>query len=148
MQRADKPNDMQAQIRAVDNEHKGRYGDRRIGAAVCHGLALPVNHKRVQRLMQQMGLRSLIRAENRDRHTHELCDVNVPHILQRDCQATAFHVKWVTGGSLGRRAKAVRWLSLKHNGPRRTGRIGNDETQKRCAATSAVRGCPAGYFFA
>ena len=96
MQRVDKHSEMKAQIRAVYTEHKGRYGYRRIGAALCNLLACPVNPKRVQRLMQQMGLRSLIRAKNRYRRTYDLCDVHVPNVLQRDFQATASNQKWVT----------------------------------------------------
>lgn len=50
-------------IRTIYDEHKGRYGYRRITAALCRSLAEPVNHKCVQRLMQKMGLRALIRAK-------------------------------------------------------------------------------------
>ncbi len=36
---------MEAKIRAVYDEHKGRYGYRRITAALCSSMAEPVNHK-------------------------------------------------------------------------------------------------------
>ena len=70
MERVDKHSEIKAQICAVYTEHKGRYGYRRIAAALCNSMAQPVNHKRVQRLMKQMGLRSLIRAKRRYRHTN------------------------------------------------------------------------------
>ncbi len=60
--RTQQQNDMELKIRPVYDEHKGRYGYRRITAALCRSMAEPVNHKCVQRLMQKMGLRALIRA--------------------------------------------------------------------------------------
>lgn len=59
---------MQAKIRAIYDEHKGRYGYRRITAILCNSMADPINHKCVQRLMQKMGLRALIRARKRSRY--------------------------------------------------------------------------------
>ena len=96
MQRADRHTDIKARICAVYNEHKGRYGYRRIAAALCNSMAQSINHKRVQRLMQEMGLRSLIRAKRRYRHGHGLSDVHVPNVLKRDFHATAPNQKWVT----------------------------------------------------
>ena len=46
---------MEAKIRAVYDEHKGRNGYRRIIAALSNSIAKPVNHKCVQRLMQKVG---------------------------------------------------------------------------------------------
>ncbi|WP_373566765.1 transposase [Methyloversatilis sp. XJ19-49] len=46
---------MEPRIRAVYDEHKERYGYRRITAALCNSMAEPVNHKCVQRLMQKDG---------------------------------------------------------------------------------------------
>lgn len=40
-------------------------GYRRITAALRRSIAEPINHKCVQRLMQKMGLRVLIRAKKR-----------------------------------------------------------------------------------
>ncbi len=57
-QRADQQSAMQARISTVYDEHKGRYGYRRITAALCNSMEQPVNHKCVQRLMQKMGLRA------------------------------------------------------------------------------------------
>lgn len=96
IERVDKQSDIKTQICAVYDKHKGRYGYRRIAAALCNSMAQPVNDKRVQRLMQKMGLRSLIRAKGGYRHTNGLSDVHVPNILQRDFHATASNQKWAT----------------------------------------------------
>lgn len=52
--RTEQQSDMETKIRAVYDEHKGRYGYRRITAALCSSMEVPVNHKCVQRLMQKM----------------------------------------------------------------------------------------------
>ena len=56
---------MEPRIHTIYEEHKGRYGYRRMTAALCISMAEPVNHKCVQRLMQKMGLRAVIRAKKR-----------------------------------------------------------------------------------
>ncbi len=88
--------DMEGKIRAVYDEHKGRYGYRRITAALCNSMAEAINHKCVQRLMQKMGLRALIRAKKSSRHIQGTSDVHVPNVLQRDFFAKAPNQKWVT----------------------------------------------------
>ena len=95
-QRADQQSATEDRIRAVYDEHKGRYGYRRITAALCRLMAEPVNHKCVQRLMQKMGLRALIRRRKRSRQIPGMSDVHVPNVLQRDFSATAPNQKWVT----------------------------------------------------
>lgn len=95
-QRAAPQSAMEVRIRAVYDEHKGRYGYRRITAALCSSMPEPVNHKCVQRLMQKMGLRALIRAKKRSRHVPGMSDVHVPNVLQRDFCAAAPNQKWVT----------------------------------------------------
>jgi putative transposase len=94
--RSDQQSTMEARIRTVYDEHKGRYGYRRITAVLCHSMAEPVNHKCVQRLMQKMGLRALIRAKKRFRHVPGMSDAHVPNVLQRDFCATAPNQKWAT----------------------------------------------------
>ena len=85
---------MEPKVRAIYEEHKGRYGYRRITAALCNSMAEPVNHKCVQRLMQKMGLRAVIRAKKRSRHVSGMSDVQVPNVLKRDFCATAPNQKW------------------------------------------------------
>jgi transposase-like protein len=43
--------DIEPKIRATYEEHRGRYGYRRITAALSNSMAEPVNHKCVQGLM-------------------------------------------------------------------------------------------------
>jgi len=59
-------------------------------------MAEPVNYKCVQRLMQKMGLRALIRAKKRSRQVTGMSDAHVPNVLQRDFFAKAPNQKWVT----------------------------------------------------
>ena len=87
---------MQARIRAVYDRHKGRYGYRRITASLSQSMAEPVNHKCVQRLMQKMGLRALIRVKKRSREVPGISDLHVPNVLQRNFIANAPNQKWVT----------------------------------------------------
>ena len=60
-------------------------------------MAEPVNRKCVQRLMQKMGRRALIRAKRRFQSVLALSDVHVSNILQRDFFAKAPNQKWITG---------------------------------------------------
>ena len=90
------PSGLEANVRAVYDEHKGRYGYRRITAALCRSLGESVNHKCVQRLMQKMGLCALIRAKKCSRYVPEVSDVQVPNILKRDFFAKAPNEKWAT----------------------------------------------------
>ncbi len=94
-QRADS-SAMEVKIRTVYDKHKGRYGYRRITAALCKSMAEPVNHKCVQRLMQKMGLRALIRAKKYSWQVPGVSDARVPNVLQRDFRATAPNQKWAT----------------------------------------------------
>lgn len=94
--RTEQQKDMEANIRAVYDEHKGRYGYRRIAVALRSSMAKPVNHKCVQRLMQKMGLRALIRQQKRSRKVSGTSDEHVPNVLRRDFSATAPNQKWVT----------------------------------------------------
>ena len=91
--RTEQQSDTEVKIRAVYDEHKGRYGYRRITAALCSSMAEPVNHKCVQRLMQKMGLRALIRAKKRSRNVPGMSDVHVPNVLRLNFCATAPHQK-------------------------------------------------------
>ena len=57
---SDKYAELKAHVRRIYDQHKGRYGYRRITAALKH-IGECANHKTVQRLMQAMGLKSLVR---------------------------------------------------------------------------------------
>ena len=93
-QRDDKNSDIEASIRDVYERHKGRYGYRRITAEL-HNLGLVVNHKKVQRLMKLLGLKSLVRPKKYKSYRGGLSSV-APNILARQFQANRPNLKWVT----------------------------------------------------
>jgi putative transposase len=90
----DKHKQLKEQIRAVFNGHKGRYGYRRVTAAVRQ-LGERVNHKTVQRLMGTLGLKSLVRPKKYRSFKGEIGQA-APNELQRRFEANAANQKWVT----------------------------------------------------
>ena len=96
IERAASQSELQARIRTVYDQHKGRYGYRRITAALRSSVDEPINHKCVQRLMQLMELRALIRVKKRTQRPAGLIDAQVPNVLARDFSATAPDQKWAT----------------------------------------------------
>ena len=60
MQRPCPDESLKAQLQAIYHAHKGRYGYRRITLSLRLS-GLLVNHKRVQRLMCELGLKSKVR---------------------------------------------------------------------------------------
>lgn len=90
----DKHADLKTTIRELYDRHKGRYGYRRIWAALVR-LGLAVNHKTVQRLMQELGLKSLVRPKKYRSYKGELSKA-APNEIDRDFTAKRPHQKWVT----------------------------------------------------
>lgn len=84
---------LKARIRAVYEYHKGRYGYRRVTAALRQA-GEAVNHKTVQRLMQALGLKSLVRPKKYRSYRGQRA--NVPNVLARQFQAHRPNQKWVT----------------------------------------------------
>ena len=80
-------------IRALYERHKGRYGYRRITAALRQ-MGQTVNHKAVQRLMQLLGLKSLVRPKKYRAYRGQRADV--PNVLARQFQAEQPNQKCVT----------------------------------------------------
>lgn len=91
---ADKFAGLKARIRAVYARHKGRYGYRRITAALRQ-TGQCVNHKTVQRLMQALGLQSLVRPKKYRSYRGEVGRV-APNVLARRFEADRPNQKWVT----------------------------------------------------
>lgn len=90
----DKYSDLKQQIKAIYNKHKGRYGYRRITLAL-RNMGLIVNHKRVQRLMQSMKLKSCIRITKYRSYKGQVGRV-ADNVLQRQFKADKPNQKWVT----------------------------------------------------
>ena len=91
----DRHSDLKAAIRAIYDRHKGRYGYRRIAAALRRQLGKAINHKLVQRLMRAMGLKSLVRPKRYRSYRGEVGEV-APNVLERSFKADEPEQKWVT----------------------------------------------------
>lgn len=85
---------MKTRIRSILHAHKGRYGYRRVTAAI-RGLGETINHKTVQRLMVEMGLKSLVRPKTYRSYKGQAGRV-APDLLQRRFAAERMNQKWTT----------------------------------------------------
>ena len=91
----DEPNaGLKAQIQALYHEHKGRYGYRRITLALRSAGTL-INHKRVQRLMNELGLKSKVRPKRYRSYRGHVGRI-APNLLNREFMANGPNQKWVT----------------------------------------------------
>jgi transposase InsO family protein len=90
----DKDAEVKARIREIYDRHKGRYGYRRITAALRQS-GPRINHKPVQRLMQELGLKSVVRRKKYCSYRGTL-SAEVPNQLARQFQADRPNQKWVT----------------------------------------------------
>ena len=85
---------LRQRIKAIYEDNKGRYGYRRICAALRNE-GETVNHKTVQKLMRQMGLK----AKRKKCHYHSYkgqVGKIAPNILERDFKADKPNQKWTT----------------------------------------------------
>ena len=94
MQKVDKYASVKYVITAIHHENKGRYGYRRITAAL-HGRGFSVNHKTVQRLMKELGLVCRVRMKKYRSYKGEVGKI-APNLLNRDFHADKPNQKWVT----------------------------------------------------
>ena len=90
----DKHADLKKSIRSLYERHQGRYGYRHITAALQQ-LGNIVNHKTIQRLMQELGLKSLVRIKKYRSYKGDVGRA-APNILQRQFDAQEANQKWVT----------------------------------------------------
>jgi putative transposase len=83
-------------IEKVHAESRGTYGSPRVHAELTLGLGLPVNLKRVERLMRQAGIQGLYRRRRRG------CTIRDPHaepssdLVNRNFTVSAPNVLWIT----------------------------------------------------
>lgn len=82
------------QIRAIYQQHKGRYGYRRITMEMKNN-GYNINHKTVSRLMVSMGLKSLVRRKRYKSYRGEVGRI-APNLLERDFLAERPGQKWAT----------------------------------------------------
>jgi putative transposase len=85
---------MKSMISTIYHDHKGRYGYRRITLELQNQGFL-INHKTVQRLMKELGLKSLVRMKKYRSYKGNVGKI-APNILKRDFVATKPNEKWVT----------------------------------------------------
>ncbi|ONY04250.1 transposase, partial [Burkholderia cenocepacia] len=94
MAAGDRYANLKAKIQTVYDHHKGRYGYRRITAAIRQ-TGDAINHKTVQRLMGQLQLKSLVRPKRYRSWRGEVGRV-APNLLRRQFDAERPNQKWVT----------------------------------------------------
>lgn len=92
--KADPYAEAKAKIKELYQENKGRYGYRRITAAL-HASGMHLNHKTVQRLMKQQGLICRVRIKKYRSYKGRMGEI-APNLLQRDFYAEKPNQKWVT----------------------------------------------------
>lgn len=85
---------MKSMISTIYHNHKGRYGYRRITLELRNQGFL-INHKTVQRLMKELGLKSLVRMKKYRSYKGNVGKI-APNILKRDFVAAKPNEKWVT----------------------------------------------------
>ncbi|WP_420555454.1 IS3 family transposase [Neptuniibacter marinus] len=81
-------------IRQIFDEHKGRYGYRRILLAL-RAFDIWLNHKTVLRLMTALKLKSIVRPKRYQSYKGDI-GKGAPHVLQRNFDAQKPNEKWVT----------------------------------------------------
>ena len=94
MTRPDRHAALKDRIKSVFAAHKGRYGYRRVTAAL-RGAGETVNHKPVQRLMGELDLRSIVRPKKYRSYKGRAARV-APDLIKRQFTARRANQKWVT----------------------------------------------------
>lgn len=92
--RPDPDAELKVLIQAIYDEHEGRYGYRRIGDELTD-CGHKVNHKKVQRIMKELGLKCLVRMKKYRSYKGTVGKI-APNILERNFQAEKPNEKWVT----------------------------------------------------
>ncbi|RUL45407.1 IS3 family transposase [Lysinibacillus antri] len=92
--RLDPDADLKVEIKAIYEEHEGRYGYRRIRDELTTR-GQKVNHKKVQRIMKELGLKCVVRMKKYKSYKGTVGKV-APNILDRNFTADAPNQKWVT----------------------------------------------------
>ena len=94
MNRPDVDADLKAEIKAIYEENEGRYGYRRIRDELTNR-GQKVNHKKVQRIMNELGLKCVVRMKKYKSYKGKF-GKTAPNILARSFHTNAPNQKWVT----------------------------------------------------
>ena len=92
--KADPYQDAREQIAQIFNAHQGRYGYRRVHLELRNQQQY-LNHKTVQKLMGQLGLKSTVRPKRYQSYKGGI-GKEAPNLLERNFVAKAPNQKWVT----------------------------------------------------
>ena len=87
--------EIERQIVSIFNENKGRYGYRRITLELKNR-GLNVNHKKIQRIMKELGLQSIQRPKRRYNSYKGTIGKVADNLLKRDFKADKPNQKWAT----------------------------------------------------
>ena len=90
----DKDIEIKLKIEEIYHKHKGRYGYRRITLEL-RNQGILINHKKVQRLMGVLELKSMVRMKKYKSYKGDVGKI-APNLLNRDFKATKPNEKWVT----------------------------------------------------
>lgn len=93
-QAVDRYSDLREKVKTIYHLHKGRYGYRRITAAI-RNMGEIINHKTVQRLMGECGLKSIVRRKKYNSFKGDVGSA-APNLLDRDFDADVPGQKLVT----------------------------------------------------
>ncbi|MFY0519666.1 IS3 family transposase [Lysinibacillus sp. UGB7] len=94
LNRKDKYSAVKTAIQSIYHEHKGRYGYRRITKELKK-LGFSHDPKTINRLMNEMGLKCLVRLKKYRSYKGNVGRI-APNVIQRDFKAKKMHQKWVT----------------------------------------------------
>jgi putative transposase len=90
----DKHSSIKAAIIDIYHQHKGRYGYRRI-TITLKGKGIMINHKRVSRIMNECGLKCLVRIKKYKSYKGQQGKI-ARNLLNRNFNARKPYQKWVT----------------------------------------------------
>jgi len=94
LRKADKYITVRSRITDIYHRNKGRYGYRRITLALRNE-GVVVNHKTVERLMREEGLKCAVRVKRYRSYKGQVGRI-APNVLQRDFSSTQPNKKWAT----------------------------------------------------
>lgn len=97
-------------IREAYNRYEGKYGYRQLQLFLWQDDGVWMNHKKVLRLMQKLGLQANIRRKRRFNTTYQAGERVSENLLKRDFTAEKPNQKWVTDVTQYRVGE--RWLYL------------------------------------
>ncbi|QWB96623.1 IS3 family transposase [Mycoplasmatota bacterium] len=91
----DKDRKINELIQSIYDEYKGRYGYRRVLLVLRNDHHYVINHKKVQKLMRELGLKGRIRKSKYRSYKGTVGKI-CPNYLNRDFNTTKANQKWVT----------------------------------------------------